>query len=96
LLVKKYREFWQAASNYSKNYHFTDPGDLNCDQSARYQASVWSGYPGGFTQTKLYKGALQYYCGEESIGFPAGWYWSKMRIYGDGNMHVPGDIYVYP
>jgi hypothetical protein len=33
LLVKKYREFWQAASNYSKNYHFTDPGDLNCDQS---------------------------------------------------------------
>jgi hypothetical protein len=63
---------------------------------AMYQASVWSGYPGGFTQTKLYKGALQYYCGEESIGFPAGWYWSKMRIYGDGNMHVPGDIYVYP
>jgi hypothetical protein len=30
---KKNHEFWQGASNYSKNYHFTDLGDLNCDQS---------------------------------------------------------------
>jgi hypothetical protein len=77
-------------------YYALFEGNLSIKQ-ALIQASIWCGYTGGFTQTKLYNGGLQYYPGEPSIGYPPKWEWSKMRMYGDASFNVPGDLaYVYP
>jgi len=77
--------FYYATLEYDNGYPINDALDW---------ASLWCDYTNGFPQTKLYQGGEQWYPG--GGGFPPNWSFSKMRIYGDGTMNVPGDlVYVY-
>jgi hypothetical protein len=68
------------------------------NQALNY-ASQLCDYSSGFAQTKLCQGGDQYFPGSSALDPPYDepiWVYSKMRIYGDGTMIVPKEIfYIY-
>jgi hypothetical protein len=64
--------------------------DFTVNQALEY-ASIYAGYYGGFSQTSLYQGGLTWWAGgdgQEEGGKP-----SQIRLFGDGNIILPGNIF---
>ncbi|MEM2911704.1 MAG: hypothetical protein QW146_04285 [Candidatus Bathyarchaeia archaeon] len=85
--------YYAVAQSYSPyGYAYSVKDALNA-------ASVCQGFS-SFATTKLYIKSANYPYGSDTYwygaaGHPAGWYDVWMRVYGDGNYHIPGDVYHY-
>ena len=55
-------------------------------------ASIYAGYSAGFWQTGLYQGTYTWWPGGD--GQEEGSYPSAMRVFGDGNIYLPGNIFI--
>jgi len=82
---------WLCFFYYFALYDDAYGGSMYTVNDALDLASMYTDFPYGFSQSILYQGNNTYWPGGD--GQNPGWYWSRMRVYGDGTSHLPGNIF---